>query len=193
MSDDSAVTFVMSVADEFRSHVLAVIGAEPCVVRGASWTPDGVELDYVLEPGGLLPDRISRDHVVGLLARTYKRRSSRAVEWQVPLPPDRFQAVLEEHFPVYRQSGLEVGPGWFDLHWAVGQWLEEVDPDREPFMQVKEKFGTLRLHGPVTNAGEPVIEAAELLSGHICEVCGKQGQRVTRGGVLTLCPEHASA
>jgi len=196
MSDLKATGFIVGIAEDFLAHARAIIGEhETIVVRLASWTEDGVELDYVVELGGLLLNGVSRDIALDLLARTYKRRSSRVLwgEWLMPGIPERFQFLLEERFPVYRRSSLEVGPGWLDMLWALAEWLEQVDPGREPFMQVKEKFGSLRLYGPVTDAGEPIVEAAELLSGYVCEICGKLGRRVTNGGLLTLCDDHASA
>lgn len=196
MSDDRAIAFVSGLADQFREHALAIIGTEPIVVRGAAWTEHGVELDYVVETGQMLPNRVSRDHVLELLARTYRVRSSRVLwgEWLLPEIPGNFQDLLEQRFPVYRNSGLELGPGWYDLLWATGEWLHEVDPERDVFMQTKEKLGGLRLYGPLTDAGEPIVEAAELLSMHICDICGKQGERSTRKGwVLTRCAEHVHA
>lgn len=192
MSDDKALEFLVSVVNAFRDHALAIIGAdEPFVVRGGRWTRDGVVLDYVIESGVQLEGGFSRDAVLQLLARTYQVRSARAVDWVIPPPPDEYQEILETRYPVYWRSGLELGPGWFDLLAATAETLADVDPERDAFAQTKEKMGGLRLYGMLTDAGDPVIEAAELLSFHICDVCGRQGERTSqRGWLATRCDEH---
>jgi hypothetical protein len=63
------------------------------------------------------------------------------------------------------------------------------------FVQVKEKFGTLRLY---TNGVEDdlirgKIWFAEELSGKICEVCGKAGTLNNKGWIKCLCEEHRNA
>lgn len=194
MSDDNAIIFSSWLADEFREHALCIIGeSEPFVVRGASWTEHGVELDYVVEEGQMLPNRISRDHALTLLARTYRARSRRAVDFVVPLPPPDYQALLEARFPIYRGSGLELAGGWYDLLVAVAE-LRAGMGDFHPFVQTKEKFGGLRLYGMMSGEAQYLCDAAEHLSFHVCDVCGKPGQnREIRGWLATRCSEHIHA
>ena len=57
--------------------------------------------------------------------------------------------------------------------------------------QIKEKFGTLRFY--VDNANEyqrSVIHFVEMMSGSVCEVCGKPGKQTNTDWTRTLCKEH---
>lgn len=181
--------FASELVDEFRTHALAVTHGDPVVVRGARWSDAGIVLDYVVEAGQTLEGGVSRDVALELLARTYRIRSGRVdtSTWKIPLPPSDFQDRLEDRFPVYRHSGLEVGGGWYDLLTAMAEWLEEVDADREPFMQTKDKLGQFRAYGPLTDA-EPIVEAAQLLSQYLCDVCGRLGGPSSGA---TRCADHA--
>lgn len=62
------------------------------------------------------------------------------------------------------------------------------------FVQIKEKFGTLRLYidgcYPYING---VIDMAEHMSSHICEKCGQIGKTYSLGWHKTLCLDHAIA
>lgn len=54
--------------------------------------------------------------------------------------------------------------------------------------QCKSKFGTLRLYTRNdTPYSRGVIYLAELMSGHICEYCGNQGESNNTGWRRTLC------
>lgn len=59
-------------------------------------------------------------------------------------------------------------------------------------VQVKEKFGTLRVYMDGCNeAVSAYITFAEALSGSTCEKCGAPGRRQGRGWIRTLCDTHA--
>ena len=60
-------------------------------------------------------------------------------------------------------------------------------------VQVKEKFGSLRFYtNGCTERHSGMIEMAEAMSSHICEVCGKPGRIVNINGWYSArCPEHA--
>lgn len=69
----------------------------------------------------------------------------------------------------------------------------KIEEDKLPVVeQCKEKFGTLRLYCENLNDySRGVIDLAETMSGHICEVCGNGGKTSSprpRGWVSTLCP-----
>jgi len=92
--------------------------------------------------------------------------------------------------------GVECGDGWYDLiDNLCGTIQSYIDMNHKPqmeFVQVKEKFGTLRLY---TNGAEDelirgMIWFAEELSGKICEVCGKPGTINNNGWISCLCEEH---
>lgn len=191
MSDEAAIEFLVSTVHAFREHAMAVVHPDVFIAKGGQWTPDGVMLEYIMEPGATLASGLLRDVVVELLARTYKLRTARAVDWQVPMPPEDFQDVLEARYPVYRGSGLELNAGWFDLLSAVAEWRDELGGDFYPFVQTKEKFGGLRLYGLQSGSAIEISDAAEFLSFFICDICGKQGNRTSDAGWLaTRCDEH---
>jgi hypothetical protein len=59
-------------------------------------------------------------------------------------------------------------------------------------VQVKEKFGGLRIHVNLANdAMRQRIETAIQESFHTCEVCGQPGTLREGGWIKTLCDEHA--
>jgi hypothetical protein len=69
---------------------------------------------------------------------------------------------------------------------------EKQTGHRFEIVQVKEKFGGLRFY--VKNANKSIrqrIQAAELESTTVCDVCGKLGERRGGGWIRTLCDEHA--
>lgn len=58
-------------------------------------------------------------------------------------------------------------------------------------LQIKEKFGTLRFY---VNGGndkvDALIEYAEEMSAHTCEICGSPGSQTNTGWIRTLCDTH---
>lgn len=95
--------------------------------------------------------------------------------------------------------GFECGAGWFTLLDATCALIQRhVDTQgiEQPLAsQVKEKFGALRFyyrHGDDYVAA--VVDLAELLSSHICEVCGARGTTGSIfGWIQTRCPAHEGA
>ncbi len=94
--------------------------------------------------------------------------------------------------------GFSCGDGWFTLIDTLCARLQfETDRNGAPQIvasQVKEKFGGLRFY--VRSATEQqcgMIDMAESLSAHICEVCGHPGRVLVHGAVITRCPDHAPA
>ncbi len=95
-------------------------------------------------------------------------------------------------------SGFTHGDGWFDILWRLCGDLEPLVAAFEQatgrqfeVLQVKEKFGGLRVH--VNHANDAIrqcIEAAVQESLHTCEVCGQPGKRREGGWINTLCDEH---
>ena len=65
--------------------------------------------------------------------------------------------------------------------------VKETTPQLQ-FVQVKEKYGTLRLYtNYVDDYIDGVINMAEMMSSVTCEVCGIPGRQTTGGWVRTLC------
>lgn len=139
-----------------------------------------------------------RETLVELIVRTQRLRWSRSAPFDARAwPPDQKdkQALRRKHKRA--DVTLECGPGWTDLLDATFDWLEEIASDREwAPSQIKEKFGTLSLYwfGDLPDLGGEIIEAAEHLSGHLCEHCGTPGQiGQCHGWWSTRCRDHREA
>lgn len=84
-------------------------------------------------------------------------------------------------------EGLEsVGKGWATLIHV----LFVSKPTHVEIVQVKEKFGQLRVYiDPSSDAFANIAAAVEKVSELICEDCALPGTMTTdRGWMLTLCP-----
>ena len=95
-------------------------------------------------------------------------------EWLVSHYPRLYSNYNEPPHKSCMAFGFECGDGWFDIIWDLSAKLEPLGVIAS---QVKEKYGTLRFY--VYNATDEawdLIDAAEELSGHTCEVCGKPGE-----------------
>lgn len=87
----------------------------------------------------------------------------------------------------------EHGNGWEVL---LAPIINEADRIGATLTQVKEKFGKLRIYFSPGHADtdklEELIDAAERDSVKICEMCGKPGKLLVKGGwVKTLCADDA--
>ena len=75
----------------------------------------------------------------------------------------------------------------------IPQWKERIEEERESilsvqFVQVKEKFGTLRIyHTSDDPYVEGLVSMAESVSSTTCEHCGNRGTTSTKGWYQTLC------
>ena len=88
---------------------------------------------------------------------------------------------------------LECGNGWRALIEPLVALANEHDAT---IMQIKEKFGLLRVYydpDQMTNDRmEDAVDRAEGLSGVTCEMCGAPGKLMTSGHWLkTLCANDA--
>tara|TARA_R100000365_G_C2747358_1_gene77193 strand:- start:5011 stop:5592 length:582 start_codon:yes stop_codon:yes gene_type:complete len=160
---------------------------------------DGADFRYSVGDGPL-PNKLAqsefhpappfeRDELLKVLATATRNR------WQRGRPAT--QANLDDlrHFEAC-SAHLAIDPGWFDLLFAVFHLAVGMGAARRwETLQVKEKYGTLRLYyeaePDVADRLDRIVEAAEHLSGHICEKCGAPGEIRPGGYVLTLCDEHA--
>jgi hypothetical protein len=96
--------------------------------------------------------------------------------------------------------GFTHGDGWFDIVWRLCEDLEPLVAQFEQetgnqfeVLQVKEKFGELRIH--VNHANDAIRErigVAKEEAYRTCEVCGQSGTLREDGRIKTLCDEHAS-
>lgn len=87
--------------------------------------------------------------------------------------------------------GFTHGDGWFNLMLEASIELEKFDVQA---VQVKEKFGTLRLYlaGPDCRDErvDAIVRRAEARSAVECEDCGAAGERRGGGYIQTLCDAH---
>lgn len=98
--------------------------------------------------------------------------------------------------PLLTGIHLECRSGWFNIIRVLCEQLQgQTDRFGAPepkVQQVKEKYGTLHFyanHCSLTQ--DALIEFAEELSAHTCEVCGKSATLRKLGWMQTLCDEHA--
>lgn len=71
--------------------------------------------------------------------------------------------------------------------------MSEAELELPRFLQIKEKFGTLRVY--LDHADDRIMalmDMAERLSEVTCEQCGEPGELRTGGWLKTLCDEHAA-
>jgi hypothetical protein len=95
--------------------------------------------------------------------------------------------------------GFEHDDGWFDILWRLFADLHPLAAEVEkqtglPFevLQVKEKFGGLRVHvNDKNDAIRQRIEIAQHESLHTCEICGQPGRLHDDSWIKTVCDEHA--
>jgi hypothetical protein len=94
--------------------------------------------------------------------------------------------------------GFTNDDGWFDILRRLCEDLEPLVAEFEQasgrqfeVLQVKEKFGGLRIHVNHVNDGiRRRLEAAEQESFHTCEVCGQPGTLREDSWIKTVCDEH---
>ena len=110
-----------------------------------------------------------------------------------------------ERYPVIKQlssEGLEfsMGDGWYPiierlLH-ELGDIMtsQQLDPQDYGIVQVKEKFGLLRVYMDNSNDEMSLaIGRAVDASCKICEQCGKEGKLYVEGWARTSCEECQNA
>ena len=128
---------------------------------------------------------------------------------------DNFEKYLKETYPKMYDDvycGVYIDKGWYHLIDALSEiiynhvkssnnarqfYIEkqyEKIPDEVGYpkvAQIKEKYGMLRFYADNTDKYmDGVIDMAEKMSCHICEVCGAKGELRTTGWWKTLCDEH---
>ncbi|GLQ53573.1 hypothetical protein [Devosia nitrariae] len=132
-----------------------------------------------------MPDR----HLtVELAARTIEHRSRRFTGRRVlPVNEDWKDQLRDSHAGMF-ECEFSVDAGWADLIAAYVEMRLEAG-DRWEFIQIKEKFGSLRLYD--VGDDSPLESIADHLSMCICETCGAPGRERDGGWIRTLCDDHA--
>lgn len=117
----------------------------------------------------------------------------------------RFPLLLESSYYTDRPKTpiqIECGKGWYPIIWEICEKVEDcarignikLGQNDEGtgfyFVQVKEKFGTLRIYTSFSyDLIDLVIDWGTQMSHLICEVCGGVGktERGSNGWINTLC------
>lgn len=87
----------------------------------------------------------------------------------------------------------ECGAGWNSI---IDPLVARSESNGYIVDQIKEKFGGLRFYytpGPIDDIEfEDMVDAAEAASKGMCEMCGKVGRLMIKGGwYKVLCPDDA--
>lgn len=114
-------------------------------------------------------------------------------EWRLSTEPPYLYHQDEPY-----DFSADVHDGWVPLLQGAFRKIAElyveqgVDLTKLWVLQIKEKFGTLRLYADFSVEGaDAVVRQAERNSGTICEFCGAQGElRTDIGWIKTLCETH---
>jgi hypothetical protein len=86
--------------------------------------------------------------------------------------------------------GFACGEGWYNILDKAFSKLMLLE-NKPTIVQVKEKFGTLRIY--MDNSSDEaykIVSEAEKESEVTCEICGKPGTTNDHGWLSTLCNDH---
>lgn len=107
------------------------------------------------------------------------------------------EQLIEKHkdiLDLQGDRGINCWEGWYIL---IDDMLTTMSNSVRKFsnidvLQIKEKFGTLRVHMSVYDSyTQGIIDMAETQSKHTCEQCGAPGEmRTDIGRYKTLCLNH---
>lgn len=90
---------------------------------------------------------------------------------------------------------FEIGYGWYELLEQICSDLDKLtayERNNFQFQQIKEKWGHLRIYGTGgSQLTDEIVENAEALSTHICDVCGIKGHLREPGWLRVRCDAHA--
>lgn len=99
--------------------------------------------------------------------------------------------VVLENGGYDRELALEsIGAGWAPLIHKIFDKKEELNLNVR-IIQVKEKWGGLRVYADYDDSFEPFIQEVMNESFDICEECGVAGSLRGNGWYKTLCDEHS--
>jgi hypothetical protein len=113
---------------------------------------------------------------------------------------------LKQRFPYQfegENTGIRIARGWDSLFMKLCADIDAITSD-DPrglhygfhWSQVKEKFGTARLHWEISGPRErcnALVQAAQSQMGQICIICGTAPANIDDTGryLLNLCELHA--
>lgn len=118
------------------------------------------------------------------------------------MSPEKAQALYQAFPTIFYGEGKEFalypacGDGWYNLLYGaldlVQSWCEQVSIPPIVLTDIKEKYGTLNIYYRGGDEYiEGVLDLAQLLSAHICEMCGNQSvpTKARHGWIVTRCHE----
>lgn len=117
-------------------------------------------------------------------------RDVRVVDGEFVEPTRDDLLVVTDSYP--RATYPSCGPGWTDLLHATLEWTQQVDSGRWKLSDIKEKYGTVRLYhsGRISAIADEILDAADHLSGSVCDRCGRPGRTGGNGWISTRCSLH---
>jgi hypothetical protein len=196
----------MNIADEFRAIAGAALAGDPLLSTLRVSGTDADCLSWSITPGPL-PRKIggvewspaapfTREIVVDLIGRMMRKRWSRYDAYTLSVVPATQSDLddLPKKYAACRYAG--VGPGWADLLNSMFEGVAAAGhTDGWQTSDIKEKFATLRVYhgGQVGGIGRQIIDAAEHVSGFICDMCGAPGKLRGSGWYVTRCDDHEGA
>jgi hypothetical protein len=91
--------------------------------------------------------------------------------------------------------GFEVGDGWLKILVEMFEEIAKIplSENDKPFgfLQIKEKFGDLRVYAIGGNdKTTEIIKNAEVKASETCDICGAKGLKRNDGWISVRCEEH---
>jgi len=117
---------------------------------------------------------------------------------------EKYPLILAERYFDQTETamcwGFEHSDGWYNILNTAMECIQNhiefrkrlgMEIEQVVFEQVKEKYGTLRIYARGGNDyTNGIIDMAERMSRHTCEICGSPGYTNDRGWIRTLCFDH---
>jgi hypothetical protein len=106
---------------------------------------------------------------------------------------ESIENFIHQDFP-FVKTYLNCDDGWFVLIYVVLYFIKKIVGEEKienfQIIQIKEKFGGLRIHTNISNIRiNNLIWKAETASYNLCEICGQIGELRKVGYLKTLCDE----
>jgi len=110
---------------------------------------------------------------------------------------DAYPALFVEYGGNPRETcmawGCTHGDGWFNILKSlcaqINHYVAQHPGMEVRFLQVKEKFGSLRVYHNGDENVRKIVDQHEELSERTCEQCGQPGEVIKTGWMACLCPE----
>jgi len=195
--------------DEWEGREELLDEAETIVSRALSWTGKSWSARGTLTALPLVrPALVSWDGYVDLEAfddristadpEIVVEMVSRMIEWRsrrwsvaerrvMPMPKTWWEPAARAYPQLYTPPQYSLG--WADILLAATTWINESETEWA-FSDAKEKLGTLRLSTRrlTLDHSYAIVDAAEYVAVHVCQVCGAPGTQ--SGDFMTLCHPH---